>query len=506
MRKLPKLLLLTGALCIGLMLPASASEGRSGIYDAVSLRDAVTIQPIGGTVVQTEIDGEQKTVYTGAESLSLHCAEASDGNQYVVFVLNEDASVPKQDNIVYMDQNETADFTIHPNDLHSGTYSVYLSGTDMAYKKAAQFAYYREQVTPSAQDIAFEQASVDRTYGDADFINAAVNYTMNGGAITYRSTDPSIASVEETTGKVTIHKAGQTTICASAAENNGYAKTDISYTLTVQPKKLAVKTVTLAQKIYNGETDAVVDVVTFEGLVHNETLESGVDFIAEAAYDRPDALDASPAKVTVQLNSTEKAKNYVLTNGTDFAAVGTVKRARNPFADVTDDSYYADAVMWAVQTKVTTGTDTNTFSPDNGCTRAQMVTFLWRTAGRPTAQTSDNPFADVSRQSYYYDAVLWAVENGITNGTSINTFSPDAACTRGQIVTFLWRAAGSPSAGSNGVPFADVSAEQYYSKAVQWAVENSITKGTSETTFSPDDTCTRAQGVTFLYRARVFLQ
>lgn len=170
------------------------------------------------------------------------------------------------------------------------------------------------------------------------------------------------------------------------------------------------------------------------------------------------------------------------------------------FTDVAPTSYYAVAVQWAVENKITFGTTQTTFSPEDGCTRAQAVTFLWRSAGCPEPTASKNPFTDVDTEAYYYKAVLWAVEHGITKGTGLSTFSPDEACTRGQIVTFLWRAADSPKPFAMKNPFTDVGALAYHYKAVLWAVENGITNGTGPTTFSPDEKCTRAQIVTFLYR------
>ena len=170
----------------------------------------------------------------------------------------------------------------------------------------------------------------------------------------------------------------------------------------------------------------------------------------------------------------------------------------NPFVDVSGGSYYEDAVLWAVREGITSGTTATTFSPGASCTRAQMVTFLWRAAGSPKASGS-NPFRDVSADTYYYDAVLWAVENGITSGISADAFAPDAMVTRAQTVTFLYRAAGSPAAAP-GSSFADVRSDAYYADAVSWAVEKGITSGTAAAAFSPDADCTRAQIVTFLYR------
>ena len=171
------------------------------------------------------------------------------------------------------------------------------------------------------------------------------------------------------------------------------------------------------------------------------------------------------------------------------------------FIDIPSGSYYEDAVAWAVENGITTGTDSMHFSPDDVCTRAQAVTFLWRAAGSPKPESSTMPFTDVPRDSYFYEAVLWAVENGITNGTSDTAFSPDAKCSRAQIVAFLWRSESTPASGSSN-PFADVHTSAYYAKAVLWAVEEDITKGTSATRFSPDMHCTRAQIVTFLWRCK----
>ena len=171
------------------------------------------------------------------------------------------------------------------------------------------------------------------------------------------------------------------------------------------------------------------------------------------------------------------------------------------FVDVATGSYYEDAVDWAVGNGITQGTDDTHFSPDGICTRAQAVTFLWRAAGSPKPETRTMPFADVPVGSYYYDAVLWAVENGIAKGTSDTTFSPNMTCTRAQIVAFLWRSEKSPAAGTAN-PFADVKSTAYYADAVLWAVKEDITKGTTNTTFSPDADCTRAQIVTFLWRCK----
>ncbi len=182
-----------------------------------------------------------------------------------------------------------------------------------------------------------------------------------------------------------------------------------------------------------------------------------------------------------------------------FAKDGTVVE-KPLFSDVSKNDYFHDAVLWAVNKGITSGTGANTFSPNASCTRGQMVTFLWRAAGSPAPKSAENPFTDVNKSDYFYNAVLWAVEQGITSGTSANTFSPNATVTRGQTVTFLWRAAGSPAA--SGSSFSDVSADAYYAQAVAWAVKENITAGTGAGAFSPDAPCTRGQIVTFLWKDR----
>ena len=170
------------------------------------------------------------------------------------------------------------------------------------------------------------------------------------------------------------------------------------------------------------------------------------------------------------------------------------------FQDVKDTEYYALPVDWAVQNKITNGVAEGKFGPDQDCTRGQIVTFLWRAAGEPEPTSTSNPFQDVKKDDYFYKAVLWAVENEITTGVGNGKFDPGASCTRAQVATFLWRSQGKPTAtGSN--PFGDVKKGEYYYEAVIWAVENGVTTGTSATTFEPEKTCTRGQIVTFLYRA-----
>ena len=241
------------------------------------------------------------------------------------------------------------------------------------------------------------------------------------------------------------------------------------------------------------------------------TAASGTTVTLTVTPDKGYELD----KLTVvngsnkDVSVTEKNGKYTFTLPSSKVTVtGTFKQSAsteptkpsNPFTDVPKGSYYEDAVNWAVDKGVTGGTSATTFAPNGVCTRAQAVTFLWRAAGSPKPTASAAAFTDVPAGSYYAEAVQWAVEKNITKGTSETTFSPDMPCSRGQIVTFLWRSQNSPAASMTN-PFTDVAENAFYTNAVLWAVEKNVTNGTSATTFSPASDCTRAQIVTLLYRA-----
>lgn len=170
------------------------------------------------------------------------------------------------------------------------------------------------------------------------------------------------------------------------------------------------------------------------------------------------------------------------------------------FSDVKESDYFAVAVVWAIDKGITSGTGDGKFSPGAACTREQIVTFLWRAAGSPEPVTTTNPFRDVKTSDYSYKAILWAVENEVTSGTGKGEFSPKSPCKRGEVMTFMWKASGQPQ--SSGSSFTDVPAGAFYEKPVAWAVASGITSGTGGNKFSPNSTCTRGQIVTFLYRNR----
>ena len=323
-------------------------------------------------------------------------------------------------------------------------------------------------------------ATLIPTIAPADATNQNVTWSTNADTI----------ATVDSTGKVTAVKEGTATITVTT-EDGGKTAT---CTVTVV-KAIPVAGVTLnksaVELLVGASQTLTASVAPAEATNKNLTWASTDSTVATVdATGKITALKAGYALISV---TTEDG------SFTDTCLVAVTGILNNPFVDVKSSDYFYNPVLWAVQNGITTGTSAITFSPDATCTRAQTVTFLWRAAGSPDPQSYTNPFSDVKASDYYYKAVLWAVENGITKGTSATTFSPDATVTRGQTVTFLWRAENEPNVfGVN--PFTDVKSGAFYYTAVMWAVQNEITNGVTATTFGPDSGCTRGQIVTFLYR------
>ena len=272
-----------------------------------------------------------------------------------------------------------------------------------------------------------------------------------------------------------------------------------------------------------------VDYVTFDQSAVN-SLNEGVLYNGYSGFSAVKATDKfyytttnsytqnALSDVTFRASTYAKAGTTVYIPFTIYAKLGTsnviskqvegtvaIKIAQTMnFADVKPADYFYNPVKWAVNKNITKGTSATTFSPYKTCTRAEIVTFLWRDAGSPMPTTSRHPFTDVSYSmgSDFYNAILWANQNGITAGTTTTTFSPNKTCTRAEIVTFLWRYAKKPVGYGSNNPFTDVNKTDYapYYDAILWAVSKGITTGSTTTTFSPNGTCTRGEAVTFLYR------
>ena len=218
----------------------------------------------------------------------------------------------------------------------------------------------------------------------------------------------------------------------------------------------------------------------------------------QIAYDSSGTLGVVGV-TTIRGYKGSTAEAYAAKFGYAFEPLEGEPEVPVSFTDVHEGDYFYQPVLWAVENDITAGTSDTTFSPNQACTREQAMMFLWKAAGKPQPTSSYNPFTDVKPDAYYYDAVLWAVEKNITSGVSDTKFGTGTPCTRGQIMTFLYKAAGSPSVSGNN-PFRDVRQGDYFYSPVLWAVRNGITSGTSATEFSPAQSCTRGQIVTFLYK------
>ena len=458
-------------------------------------------------------------------------------------------------------------FTVRSDNYKDSTFTLVVTITDRVKQK----------------NFKFENTTITKTYGDADFTVAATG-AETGSNVTYAldpSSDSSIATVAAD-GTVTIKKAGTVTITATAAATRDYDEAKASCTLIIKPAKLTVtaldKNITVHQSApdlshpVEGEDYTITgtlfgtDALTAVTLTYSETPDTSkpgeytINVTAVLAnYD----ITTVPGKLTIE--QSKNSQRLGILDGTQTVPGGTVETSpKNAlpgqtvtitvtpkkgyelgdlivrdihgdkidlvrvsdseytfvmpessvsidarflgagetgdalFRDVPASAYYYDAVQWAAENDITGGVGGGLFAPDGDCTRAQIVTFLWRAAGRPEPQSKAD-FTDVPANAYYAKAVAWALENGITKGTSATTFSPDDPCTRAQAVTFLARALSAKAEGT--ADFIDVAETAYYAKAVAWASENGVTSGVGGKRFAPGQTCTRAQIVTFLYRA-----
>ena len=362
-----------------------------------------------------------------------------------------------------------------------------------------------EEVTKVALDVAVDTHNMTTKVGNTEKLTATVQYkkkTTSGVTVTWLSDNPDVATVAQD-GTITAKSVGKARITAAVVEN-GVTYSDFcdvivearpssshhsSSSTTYYDVNAAVSgeggSVAAGTKRASRGTTVTVTATAASGYQVAQVSAVDKDGKTVSLTDKGDGvytfvMPASKVDVTARFAQVQKPEE------------------KDPYGDVSKDSYYYDAVKWAAETGVTTGVGDGLFAPEWVCTRGQIVTFLWRASGSPAPKATELPFTDVAADAYYAQAVLWAVENGITNGTSETTFSPDQTCTRAHAVAFLYRMSGSPAAA--GSTFSDVAADAYYRAAVAWAVEKGITNGTSGTTFSPDDTCTRGQIVTFLYR------
>ena len=327
--------------------------------------------------------------------------------------------------------------------------------------------------------------------------------------VVYTSSDPSVVTVSET-GVLTAVGTGTATITATVLPYGTSAETDVtvsSYTPTVSdddkpttPSKPAAAPENItAAKAENGSV--TVTAANSAGKATTTPAKGDTVTVAatpETGYSVAQVIVRDAAGKRILVDIAKDGYTFEMPAGKVSVEV-VFQKGSGDFADVPENSYYSSAVQWAAVNGITAGVGDNLFQPAQDCTRAQIVTFLWRAAGCPKPESQNNPFSDVQAGAYYSDAVLWAIENGITNGTSATAFSPDKTCNRGEAVTFLHRLQNKQAAQTQN-SFLDVAQNTWYTSAVDWALENGITNGTSDTMFSPNLNCQRSQIVTFLYR------
>ena len=450
---------------------------------------------------------EQTYGYSDAPSATVTVTGPTNDTEILKAVSSNDA-------FVVSPTEKSTDMTVTvtaANGLDAGTYTgtVYIYTGDGA-THWVNVSLTVKKATPKLT-LSNSSGSVLSNAGTTTF-----TYTYYGdGRVSVTSSNGAVATAAVSGNEVTVTvlKAGTANITVSAAAGRNYeAATDATYALTVNQYTEPSTPSRPSTPTPSDDSDPTYS-ISLPGKVHGGEIslpkryaEQGETVTITATPDEGYALDdltvtdANGNEISVRSRGNNQ---YTFTMPRSRVTVEATfaEIEEEPdlfFVDVPTSAYYYDAVYWAAENGVTYGTSATTFSPDVIVSRAQMVTFLWRAHGSPEPRSSVNPFTDVSSSAYYYDAVLWAVENGVTNGTSATTFSPDATVTRAQAVTFQWRAAGSPAV--SGGSFADVADSAYYAGAVSWAVANGVTNGTGGSNFSPDVGVSRAQAVTFLWR------
>lgn len=507
-------------------VPVHGGAEIAGFTFSISTNDDIQLTKVEKGALLSEIDGTlTKNLNQGLVNWNGSVPFAGEGELLVLtYTVSEDAEpglyVPM---ILRLRDNKPTNMTDQnglaiPTRFEDGVFVVSTTlygdtNSDLDIDSADAVRLVRslvdlETLTPDQQEAADVSHDHDVTSADAiiltrylaGFIDRLdlITNSKNGGMRSNRSSTVTVQSV--------ACQAGDTiTLPVSISGNTGFA----GFTLEISfPEELSLLSVAKGAVLEESDGGAflfnpaknLINWNDAENLCGDGELLILTFQVSETAAD-------GTYSVALALKD-GKPGNFVDEEGNHVSPVfisGTVAVGNQPtvFTDVSEGSWYYDAVMWAVnhEPPITAGTSETTFSPNQNCTRAQIVTFLWRAAGSPTPTVEDLPFTDVYETAYYYDAVRWAYEQGITTGISEHTFGARKTCSRAEAVTFLWRAADSPSATQNTSVFSDVPENSWYAQAVAWAVENDVTSGTTPTTFSPYRTCTRAQIVTFLYQA-----
>ena len=362
------------------------------------------------------------------------------------------------------------------DDFTNGTVAGLLGN---AFAQAHNYPRFKDSPADySAVEAAIAKAKAlnKDNYKDCSAVEAAVNAVARGKNITEQTDVDAMAKAIEDAIAALVEKPSPSSSSSSSSSRPSYPITT--------PDKTENGSVTVS--LTSAKRGSVVTITV--------TPDAGY-VLDELTVTDKDGKDVALTK------KSDTEYTFVMPTGKVEITPSFVKQTPSQaFVDVKTGDYFYDAVQWAVGKGITNGTSAETFSPEDPCTRAQIVTFLWRAAGSPVVNYAMD-LSDVAGDAYYAEAVRWALSEGITTGTSAHTFSPDAVCTREQAVTFLWRAAGSPAVSGESA-FEDVGADAYYARAVAWAAQNGVTNGISQTLFGSGNDCTRAQIVTFLYRAQ----
>ena len=408
----------------------------------------------------------------------------SKGNDYFgVFTANTQYGEIVATSCFYYDANNA---TVNADGAESKTSEEFTDGTvaNLLGEAFAQGKLYPVFATDPADysevDAAIAKANAlnKDNYKDFSAVEAAVNAVVRDKNITEQSKVDAMAKAIEDAIAALVKKPSPSSSSSSSSSRPSYP-------------------ITTPDKTENGSVN-ISSTSAKRGSVVTITVTPDAGYV----LDKLTVTDKDGKELSLTKKS-DTEYTFVMPAGKVEITPSFVKQAEEPsrvFVDVKTGDYFYDAVQWAVGKGITNGTSAETFSPEAPCTRAQIVTFLWRAAGSPVVNYAMD-LSDVAGDAYYAEAVRWALSEGITTGTSADQFSPDATCTREQAVTFLYRAAGSPAASGESA-FEDVGADAYYARAVAWAAQNGVTNGISQALFGTGSDCTRAQIVTFLYRAQ----
>lgn len=344
--------------------------------------------------------------------------------------------------------------------------------------------------------VSLDKATMSLTAGSTGTLTATITpENATNKNLTWTSDNEAVVAVSD--GVVSAVAAGTANITVTTADGGKTATCVVTVTRRSSSSSRPSYPITTPDKTENGSVN-----ISSTSAKRGSTVTITVTPDAGYVLDKLTVTDKDGKELSLTKKS-DTEYTFVMPAGKVEITPSFVKQAEEPsrvFVDVKTGDYFYDAVQWAVGKGITNGTSAETFSPEAPCTRAQIVTFLWRAAGSPVVNYAMD-LSDVAGDAYYAEAVRWALSEGITTGTSDHTFSPDAVCTREQAVTFLWRAAGSPAVSGESA-FEDVGADAYYARAVAWAAQNGVTNGISQALFGTGSDCTRAQIVTFLYRAQ----